>query len=319
MSDHTPTPDVTISDATGDTSIDIPVDAAPPATTIVATPEWVCTAASPLAATLALDEFATRTGRPVAVWPTAQRSDAAQRAGRYAPDAPKHPARILPDTAARIITQYSQAGQKVLCLFCGSGTSVVEAVYACRDAIGVDNDPRWATVAQANLAHASDNGAYGTGQITCTDARRLPDLPRRMRHSVDLLIATPPIRLNARRARPYDSHDLIWDLEHDLVATLSSWLPVLRPGAAVAFITRLTPYRGELVDPTYPVGIAAAVCGLEPAERAAALHIPIRDTDRRPRPARRRPARRRRVTPTVVHDDVLVYRVPTRWQRWLRR
>ena len=139
-----------------------------------------------------------------------------------------------------------------------------------------------------------------------------------MRHSVDLLIATPPVRLNARRARPYDSHDLIWDLEHDLVATLSSWLPVLRPAAAVAFITRLTPYRGELVDPTYPVSIAAAVCGLEPAERAAALHIPIRDTDRRPRPARRRPARRRRATPPVVHDDVLVYRVPTRWQRWLR-
>src|SRR5437763_763878 len=141
MSDHTPTPDAAISDATGDTAIDVPVDAAPPATTIVATPEWVCTAPSPLAATLALDEYATR-----------------------------------------------------------------------------------------------------------TDAR-LPDLPRRTRHSVDLLIAAPPIRLNARRARPYDSHDLIWDLEHDLVATLSSWLPVLRPGAAVAFITRLTPYRGELVDP----------------------------------------------------------------------
>src|SRR2546430_1297656 len=135
-----------------------------------------------------------------------------------------------------------------------------------------DNDPRWAAIAQANLAYASDHGAYGTGQITCADARRPHDLPRRMRRSVDLLIATPPIRLNARRARPYDTHDLIWDLEHDLVATLGNWLPVLRPGAAVAFITRLTPYRGELIDPIYSVSIAAAVCGLEPAERAAALH-----------------------------------------------
>jgi modification methylase len=318
MSEHTPTRDATVSDATSDTAIDVPVDAAPPATTIVATPEWVCTAPSPLATTLGLDEYATRTGRPVAVWPTAQRSDTAQRAGRYAPDAPKHPARILPDTATRIITSYSQAGQKVLGLFCGSGTSVVEAVYACRDAIGVDNDPRWAAVVQANLAHASDHGAYGTGQITCADARRPRDLPRRMRHSVDLLIATPPIRLNARRARPYDTHDLIWDLEHDLVATLGSWLPVLRPGATVAVVTRLTPYRGGLIDPTYPVNIAATVVGLEPTERAAALHIPIRDTTRRPRPAHRHPARRRRATPSVVHDDVLVYRVPTRWQRWLR-
>src|SRR2546421_10914639 len=103
MTDDTLAPDVAESGATH--------DAAPPATTIVATPEWVCTTTSPLPAILALDETATRTGRPVAVWPTAQRSDAAQRAGRYAPDAPKHPARILPDTAARIITQYSQPGQ----------------------------------------------------------------------------------------------------------------------------------------------------------------------------------------------------------------
>jgi modification methylase len=318
MSDHTPTPDATISDATGGTSVDIPVDATPPAATVVATPEWVCTAASPLAATLALDEHATRTGRPVAVWPTAQRSDTAQRADRYAPGAPKHPARILPDTAARLINQYSQPGQQVLGLFCGSGTTVVEAAYACRDAIGVDSDPRWAAVAQANLAHAGDHGAYGAGHIFCADARWRPDPPRRARHSVDLLIATPPLRLQQRRTRPYDTHDLIWDLENDLVSALSGCLPLLRPGAAVAFVTRLTPYRGELIDPTYPAHYAATVCGLEPAERAAALHIPIRDTDRPPRPARRRPTRRRRATPRIVHDDVLVYRVPTRWQRWLR-
>ncbi len=225
----------------------------------------------------------------------------------------------MPATVARIIAEYSQPWQRVVSLFCGSGTSVVEAVYACREVLGVDNDQRWASVAQANLTYAEHHGAYGTGNIVCADARRLPDIPRRMRRSVDLVIATPPIRLNPRRARPFDTHDRIWDLEHDLQQTLYSCAPLLRHGATVAFITRLTPYHGQLIYPTYPVGLAAAVNGLEPTERAAALRIPIRDTDPRPRPTRRRRVRRRRAAAPVVHDDVLVYQVPTRWQRWQRR
>jgi modification methylase len=332
MSDHTPAHDDSIGDATRDTlaivsdiPVDMSIDMAPPAATPSVPPAWVCTAASPLTATLALDEYATDTGRPVSLWPTAQRSDAAQRADRYAPDMPKHPARVLPDTAARIIRQYSKPGQRVLGLFCGSGTTVVEAVYGWRDAVGVDSDPRWAAVAQANIAYALDLGAFATGEILCADVRRRPDPPRRMRRSVDLLIATPPARLNHRRATPYDSHELIRDLENDLADVLRGCMPLLRPGGAVAFVTRLTPFHGELVDPAYSVHRAAFACGLEPVERAAAVHFPIRDASqptqatRSGRPSRRRPGKSRRATPRVVHDDVLIYQVPTRGQLWRYR
>src|SRR5438552_1628323 len=96
-------------------------DAAPPASDDAFIPPWVCTATSPLAATL--DAHVDAPVRPVALWPTGQHSDAVQRAGRYAPDTPKHPARLLPDEAARIIERFSQPGQTVLGLFCGCGTS----------------------------------------------------------------------------------------------------------------------------------------------------------------------------------------------------
>src|SRR6266704_3915636 len=112
MNDHTLTPDDALSGVTGR----VAPEAAPPAPLAVATPEWVCTATSPLAATLALDEFDTRTGGPVSLWPVAQQSEAPQREGRYAPDAPRHPARVMPATVARIIAEYSQPGQRVVSL-----------------------------------------------------------------------------------------------------------------------------------------------------------------------------------------------------------
>src|SRR5947207_2409243 len=125
-------------------------DAAPLDEIAAATPQWLCTAASPLAAALAPADVTV----PVALWPTGQQSDAAQRAGRYHPETVKHPARLLPEVAARIINGHSQPGQKILGMFCGSGTSLVEAVYAGRDATGIDDDRRWAAVARANLAYA---------------------------------------------------------------------------------------------------------------------------------------------------------------------
>ena len=322
MSDHTSTRNVMHRDATGDTATDIPVEAAPPVAAIVPTPEWLCTAASPLAATLAAGVATCDCGKPVALWPTGQRSDAAQRAGRYHPDAAKHPSRLLPDVAARIITQYSQPGQRVLGLFCGSGTSVVEAVYAGRDAAGIDDDRRWAAVTRANLAYARDHGATGSASVHRFDARFLPDPPRRKRHSVDLLIATPPARLTPIRPGTYPrtNDELVLRLGADLGLALFACQRLLRPGGTVVFVTRLIHRSGQLVDLTCAVREAAECEGLELVERAAALRVPVRDGQLvRPGAARRRPGRRRRRTaPSVVHDDVLVFRVPTRWQRWLR-
>ncbi len=79
MTDDTRTPDAVASGATH--------DAAPHGLDEPFTPPWVCTATSPLAATL--DAHVDAPVRQVALWPSGQQSDAVQRAGRYAPDAPR--------------------------------------------------------------------------------------------------------------------------------------------------------------------------------------------------------------------------------------
>ena len=180
----------------------------------------------------------------------------------------------------------------------------------------------WPTGTRTNLAYARDHGATGSASVHRFDARFLPDPPRRKRHSVDLLIATPPARLTPVRPGTYlrTNDELVLRLGGDLGLALFACQRLLRPGGTVVFATRLIHRSGQLVDLTYAVREAAECEGLELVERAAALRVPVRDGQLvRPRAARRRPDRRRRRTaPSVVHDDVLVFRVPTRWQRWLR-
>ena len=44
---------------------------------------------------------------------------------------------------------------------CGIGTTLVEAVHAGRDAVGVEYESRWADIADANVTHAHAQGAPG--------------------------------------------------------------------------------------------------------------------------------------------------------------
>jgi modification methylase len=286
---------------------------APETIEAVATPAWVQTARSPLKAILDGDSAADVT---TCVWPTGQRSDAAQRAGRYDPDTRKHPKRLLPAVAARLVEQYSEPGQTVLALFCGSGTAVVEAVYAGRDAVGIDNDHRWVDVAQAHIAYAAAHGATGHAQVTRADAREIPFVHRTLRRRADLLIATPPVRLTpaTMTRRDRSNEDLIDWLTADLCHVLRDCLPLLRPGATITMVTRPTRHGGHLLDLTWPTHAAAASAGLDHEQRVATLRVPLRDGRLRPHPQHWR----RRVAPPVVHDDALVYRTPSRWRQWLR-
>ena len=95
-------------------------------------------------------------GRPryATVWPTAQQPPQAQRRGRYVPESTPHPARMLPAIARHAIDAYTEPGELVLDPMCGIGTTLVEAAHAGRDAIGVEYEPRWADLADANIAHA---------------------------------------------------------------------------------------------------------------------------------------------------------------------
>jgi modification methylase len=89
-------------------------------------------------------------GLPLSVWPAAQQTAPAQRAGRYLPESTAHPAKMLPAIARHAIAAYTQPGELVVDPMCGIGTTLVEAAHLGRDAIGVEYEPRWAELARAN-------------------------------------------------------------------------------------------------------------------------------------------------------------------------
>jgi modification methylase len=83
---------------------------------------------------------------------------------------------MLPELARRAITAYSNPGDLVLDPLCGIGTSVVEAIHLGRHALGVELEPHWVTLANANIAHAHQQGASGCAGVLVGDARHLPRL-----------------------------------------------------------------------------------------------------------------------------------------------
>ena len=97
----------------------------------------------------------------LSVWPVAQRSAAAQRRGRFVAGSSAHPARTLPDLAAHAIHTYSEPGDIVLDPLAGIGTTLVEAVHAGRNAVGVEVEAGWAALAEANIALARAHGVAG--------------------------------------------------------------------------------------------------------------------------------------------------------------
>jgi DNA methylase len=108
------------------------------------------------------------------VWVTGQQDAKAQRRGRYVPAAVAHPAKMLPAIARHAITHYTRPGDIVLDPMCGIGTTLIEAVRAGRDALGVEYEPGWTAITRANLALARQQAAPGRGQVVCADARDLP-------------------------------------------------------------------------------------------------------------------------------------------------
>ena len=103
------------------------------------------------------------------MWATAQTAGPTQRRCRYTPESTKHPARMLPAIAAHPVAVYTQPGDLVLDPICGIGTTLIEAIHQSRDAIGVEYEPGWSDIADANIAHALHQGR-------CVRRRRRQDL-----------------------------------------------------------------------------------------------------------------------------------------------
>lgn len=273
---------------------------------------------------------------PISIWPSAQRGAPAQRRGRYLPVSGTHPAKMLPAIAERAIATYTNPGDLVLDPMCGIGTTLVEAVHQGRDAVGVEYEPRWAALAQANLAHAAAQGATGHGQVVGGDARHLAGLvDPTVKGLVALVLTSPPYGSSLHgqvRTRPgggvHKSHFRYStdpaNLAHQPTAALLDGLArilaeaayLLRPGGIVALTVRPFWTASGLVDLPAAVGRLAESAGLVLFERNVALLAGLRDDQLVPRASffaldQARRARRRGVPRLVVaHEDLVVMRRP---------
>lgn len=274
------------------------------------------------------------------VWLTCQRPARHQRRGRYVEDTSRHPAKMLPDLAAHAINAYTVPGDVVLDPMCGCGTTVVEAVRASRDGIGVDVEPKFTALTQTNLALAGTHGATGRGQVLTGDATDLVALlPADLHGTVSLVLTSPPYGRNTHglvRATPgagvrkrdhlygergagnlaYLSWDRLLDGWRRIVAGCRR---LLRPGGLFVFTSRpVRRTRDDLIDLPGELFSAAVSVGLEPVERCVAMLAAVRDGQiiHRASMFALMAVRRARTdgipAALVAHEDVYVLREPAR-------
>jgi modification methylase len=270
---------------------------------------------------------------PLSVWPTAQQSPRAQR---YLPVALQHPAKMLPAIARCAISAYSAPGDIVLDPMCGIGTTLVETVHLGRDAVGVEYEPAWAELSEANLAHARREGASGRGEVVCADARHLPGaLDPALRGLVALVVTSPPYgpsvhgQVSTRpgagvhkahfsySADPANlAHRRLEELLDGFTKILCGCRALLRAGGIVAVTARPWRERGRLVDLPARIEACAEAAGLVVFERNVALLTGLRAEGLVPRASFfaldevRRARRDGRPLQVIGHEDVVVLRNP---------
>jgi len=274
------------------------------------------------------------TDLPLSVWPAAQRTARAQRARRYLELSGTHPAKMLPAIAARAVVTYTQPGDLVVDPMCGIGTTLVEAVHQGRDAIGIEYEPTWADLAQANVTLATSQGATGHGEVLCGDGRAHAGLvDPAVCGLVALVFTSPPYGpslhgrvstvpgggVRKRHARystdPANlAHVGLAGLLDAMRTVLRGAAQVLRPDGVVAMTVRPWWRDGQLVDLPGALVRVGEEAGLVLYERNVALLAGLRDDTLVPRASffaleQVRRARAAGVGRQVIaHEDLLVFR-----------
>ncbi|MFE0530415.1 TRM11 family SAM-dependent methyltransferase [Micromonospora parva] len=270
----------------------------------------------------------------LSVWATAQSTGPVQRRGRYVPESVKHPARMLPAIAAHAIAAYTEPGDLVLDPMCGIGTTLVEAVHAGRDAFGIEYEPQWSNIADANIRHAHDQGASGRASVIRGDATRLMSLvPKALTGQVALVVTSPPygptvhglvrpgehgvVKYDDRYNDGEDKGNLAYrdltGLTDGFAQILRGCATLLRPGGTVVVTARPWRKRGELVDLPSAVIAAGLRAGLVPTERCVALLAAVRDGQLVARPSffQLQQVRKARTAGVpmhlIAHEDVLIF------------
>jgi tRNA G10 N-methylase Trm11 len=280
---------------------------------------------------------------PLAVWPVAQTSAQYQRAGRYHPDSTRHPGKMLPALAARIVAEYTTPGQLVVDPMCGIGTTLVEAAVLGRRAVGVELEAPWVALAEANIDHAlaADNqpadqpAGVPRPEVQQGDARHLPELLGGLCGAVDLVVVSPPYGCEAgvidkpawragQRLCPPETLNYSTDrgnLGHArgpvyaaaMAEIYAACHTVLRPGGLLVTVTKNTRRGGRCLDLAGLTVTLARSAGFAYLQHVVALLGPIRDGQLSARPSfwqltQTRKARQRGEPAHLgVHEDVGVF------------
>lgn len=277
------------------------------------------------------------------VWLTGQQQARQQRGTRYSRLSVEHPAKMLPAIARHAIRTYTCPGDLVLDPMCGIGTSLVEAVHLGRDAVGVELEPKWASIARLNLEAAAAQGALGQGLVhTGEAARTLATLADdTLFGKVRLVLTSPPYgsmthgQVRSRRdgAEAVEKHahvysrdrdrradNLAYQRPHVLASSFSRIMaacrPLLAPGGVVVVTTR--PYRkdGRLIDFPGQVADAARRAGLVQIDRCAALLCALKGGEVVSRTSffqlieTKRLRKEGRPVHVIQHEDALVFTNP---------
>ncbi|MFD0204248.1 MULTISPECIES: TRM11 family SAM-dependent methyltransferase [Saccharothrix] len=276
----------------------------------------------------------------VSVWTTAQTSPAAQRKNKYTPESTAHPAKMLPEVVRHAVTHYTKPGELVLDPMCGIGTTLVEAVRLGRRAVGVEYEPHWVEVANANLDVAREQGVGGEKGIDARvfhgDARQLVTLlPPEYVGQAALVVTSPPYgpsthgqvsvapgagvqKYHHLYGNTLDRGNLANIGHHRLLAGFTRILAALRtflkPGGHIAITIRPWREHAELIDLPSQILACGRAAGLIPVERNVALLARAAETDLVARGSffQRDFIRKQREAGLplhlIAHEDVLVFR-----------
>jgi modification methylase len=272
------------------------------------------------------------------VWPCAQTTGHAQRAGRYVPATSAHPAKMLPELARRIATEYAPTGGLVVDPMCGIGTTLVEASSLGRRSVGVELEARWADLARRNLALALPADQASLGEVRVGDARRLPEVLRDLAGTIDLIATAPPfastqatIDQHAQRhsggLRRCDTENdacdpaVVGDARgvaylHAMARVYAGCFQVLRPGGLLVTVTRNPRRQGRIVDLATATVTLAEQAGYQYLQHVIALLGAVRDSTLLARPSlwqlhhTRRAIARGEPASLPVYEDVLVFAKP---------
>jgi DNA modification methylase len=275
---------------------------------------------------------------PLAIWPVAQSTAQWQRAGRYLPGCARHPGKMLPELARRIVTEYSAPGDLVCDPLAGIGTTLAEAALMGRRAVGVELDERWVTLATDNLDHMLDGPSRRLAGIRQGDARQLHDVLGDLAGRVDLVVTSPPYGCDAGmidkqawiaggRLCPADTLNYSTDkanlghargpaYEQAMACIYAACHGVLRPGGYLVVVTKNTRRKGRTLDLAGLTVALATAAGFSYLGHVIALHAAIRDGDLVARPSYWQTTQIRHARAKgepahlVAHEDVTVFSRP---------